>query len=95
MNYLTTTIYIDIDELNRRRLDFICLRDGVELDYDADESRKSTRHKWVEGISWSRLSHRGKRLSHPREVPFDVRHRALDEIRMQIKYKDNGVKSYD
>ena len=86
--YQTATIYVDKGDLERTELRFIEIRGKVMLDHEEHQTRKSIRHKWVTGKKWNRLSSRGCTMKEPSEVPFSIRQKALDAIRMQITYTD-------
>ena len=86
--YPTTRIYIDKGDLERIELGFIEIRGKVMLDYEGHQERKSIRHKWVTGKKWNRIDSRGSTMKEPSEVPFSIRQKALDAIRMQITYPD-------
>jgi hypothetical protein len=71
-----------------RVLQFVLLEADLVLDYDADEERKTTRHKFVPVATWSRLDTRHNTLPQ-RPVPVEAINQALAEARGQIQYVED------
>jgi hypothetical protein len=71
--------------LTRRVLRFYLLDATLVLDYDADEERATTRHKFNRVKWWSRLDRRNNTMER-RDVPLAAINEALENVRSQIKY---------
>ncbi len=86
--YFTFDLTIPHDDLNRRVLRFVEVRGKVVLDYDADETRSTKRHKWVRTAWWSRLGGRDNTIKEQRELGLLIKTMALEGIRSQITFGD-------
>jgi hypothetical protein len=86
--FLKTEIVVDYDNLNRRVMRFCEVYGKVMLDFDVDQSRKTTRHKWINTQWWSRLDRRESSIKEQRDVSCEHIHQALNQIRSQITYGD-------
>jgi hypothetical protein len=79
--------------LERELWEFSVLRfPEVHLEFFAEQTRKSRRHKWVtSGAVYSRLQMdrhaAGTRLREEPEVPEDVLEEGMDQMRGQLEFK--------
>ena len=80
-------VIITESPLKRRFLTFCLIDATLVLDYDADEERETTRHKFRPVGRWSRLHGRHNTIVR-RHVPLEVVNEALENVRSQIKYAD-------
>ena len=85
MRFSSVVVIISVLPLKRRVLGFYLLDATLVLDYDADEERETTRHKFKRFKWWSRLDGRNNTMER-RDVPQAAINEALDNVRSQIKY---------
>jgi hypothetical protein len=85
MRFSSVEVIIAGSPLKRRVLGFYLLDATLVLDYDADEERETTRHKFKRVRWWSRLDGRNNTMER-RDVPQAAINEALDNVRSQIKY---------
>ena len=84
--FASPTIVIMDSPLTRRVIRFYLLGPTLVLDYDADEERATTRHKFRPVRWWSRLDSRNNTMAR-REPPEEVIADALADVRAQIRYE--------
>lgn len=85
MRFSNVKLIVEASPLKRRVLFFYLIDSILVLDYDADEERATTRHKFRPVRWWSRLDGRSNTMDR-RGVPQAAIDEALDNVRSQIKY---------
>lgn len=85
MRFSRIEVIIADSPLKRRVLGFYLLDETLVLDYDADEERETTRHKFKRIKWWSRLDGHDNTMER-RDVSQEAINEALDNVRSQIKY---------
>jgi hypothetical protein len=85
MRFSNPEVILQESPLKRRVLRFALLDTSLMLDYDADEERATTRHKFKVVRAWSRLDGRNNKMD-KRDVPIPAITKALAQARGQITY---------
>jgi len=80
-----TEVIIQHSPLKRRVLRFVLLGTEVVLDFEADEERKTTRHRFRATRTWSRMMWRRTEQG-PESVPQSAVDQALADLRGRLKY---------
>ena len=88
MRFIRPTVTINQGDLNRRVLKFYFLDHEMVLDYDADESRETKRHKWRVQRKWSRLDKRNNTMER-RDVPESAIEASLQYARDSLFTKQS------
>ena len=86
MRFRNVQVIVDSLALYRRVLEFQLIDASMVLDYDADEERPTTRHKFEVIRLWERTDQRFNTMQR-RDVPEHAIQQALEQFRQQIRYE--------
>ncbi len=86
MRFSNVQVIVDPSALSRRVLEFRLFDASMVLDYDADEERQTTRHKFKVVRLWERIDQRFNTMQR-RDVPEHAIQQALEQFRQQIRYE--------
>ena len=86
IGFSAVNIVVVESPLKRRVMRFDLLDAKLVLDYDADQERPSTRHRFTAVRFWHRLSTSRENTMERREPPAEAIQQALEAVRAQIKY---------